>query len=57
MKGKKCTLVVNTKNGYCFTPTSHNSINDAVKCGKSSFGFAYRIFDENNKLIKRGYCD
>lgn len=57
MKGKKCTLVVNTKNGYCFTPSSHNSINDARKRGKSSCGFAYRIFDENNNVIGRGYCD
>lgn len=56
MKSCKCTLVVNTRWGYCFTPTKCDSIAEAVRTAKASGGFAYRIF-ANGKVVRRGYCD
>lgn len=56
-KGIKCTLVVNTKWGYVFTPSKHNSIADAVRTAKDNCGgFAYRIYNEDGELIKQGFC-
>lgn len=52
-----CILVINTRNGYCMTPERHSSLREAVKSAKNSWGFAYRIFDLNKKLIKHGFCD
>ena len=54
-KAIKCKVVVNTSNGYCFTPKECGSIKSAIEYAKG-MGFAYRIFDMNNKLIKEGYC-
>ena len=56
-KSIECTLIINTCNGYCLTPSKHKSISDAVKTAKNSFGFAYRIFDKAGKVIKQGYCE
>ena len=56
MKAQKCTLIVNTRNGYCLTPEEHSSIKEAARAAKESFGFAYRIF-VNGKNIRSGYCD
>ena len=53
---KKCKLIVNSASGYCFTPIECKSIKEAIEEGKSSCGFAYRIFDTNGKLIKKGLC-
>ena len=55
-KGIECTLIVNTANGYCFTPSKHPSIRSAVREGKDTIGFAYRIFVEG-KVVKRGFCN
>lgn len=56
MKPIKCRLIVNTKFGYCSTPTIHSSISEAVRYAKDSFYFAYRIFDMKGNLIKSGFC-
>lgn len=55
-KGKECVLIVNTANGYCFTPEKHPSISSAVRAAKESFGFAYRIFVDG-KVVKSGFCN
>lgn len=54
---KEYTLIVNTKNGYCLTPSAHTSINSAYKSGRESCGFAFRIFDKNKNVVKRGFCN
>ena len=51
----KCTVIVNTRNGYCLTPKEFDSVNKAKKYAKNAMGFAYRIFTEQGKII-RGYC-
>ena len=57
MKAQACILIINTANGYCFTPEKHKSVNSAVNAAKESAGFAYRIFNATDKrLIKRGFC-
>ena len=56
MKGQNCTLIVNSRNGYCFTPEKHPSISSAIKSEKESFGFAYRIFVDG-KCVRRGFCE
>lgn len=53
MNGKPCTLVLNTKWGYCMTPQNCNSIAAALKIAKKS-GMAYRIF-VGGKVVKRGW--
>jgi len=35
MNGKPCTLVLNTKWGYCMTPQNCNSIAAALKIAKN----------------------
>lgn len=55
MKAIKCKLVVNTSNGYCMTPILCNSIAEAKKHA-IGMGFAYRIFNEEGKLISKGFC-
>lgn len=57
MKAKRCTLYLNTANGNIAEPIEFSSISKAVEYAKGSCYFAYRIFDENGKIIKRGFCD
>lgn len=57
MKAIPCTLIVNTCNGYCLTPEHHNSVRAAVNAAKESPGFAYRIFDKEKNLVKKGFCN
>lgn len=56
MKSQECTLIVNTANGYCLTPEKCSSISEAVRKGRESFGFAYRVF-AGSKVIRSGYCE
>ena len=56
MKSQECTLIVNTANGYCLTPEKCSSISEAVRKGRESFGFAYRVF-AGSKAIRSGYCE
>lgn len=56
MKAQKCTLIVNTRNGYCFTPVEFNSISKAVREGRESCGFAYRVIVKGKGVVRRGYC-
>ena len=57
MKAQKCTLVVNNRWGYVYTPVECNSINEAYKKGREDCGgFAFRIFVDG-KVVKSGYCD
>jgi len=53
-KSTKCKLICNAKNGYCFAPTMHDSVAEAVR--EATMGFWYRIYDMQNKLIKQGFC-
>lgn len=57
MKAKRCTLYLNTANGNIAEPIEFSSISKAVEYAKDSCYFAYRIFDENGKIIRRGFCD
>jgi len=53
-----CTIIVNNWIGYCFTPVSFPSVNQAYKYGKEFLGgFYFRIFGLNGKIIKCGYCE
>lgn len=56
MKKIKCKVIVNTKNGYCLTPKECESIREAREYGKTSCGFAYRIFTDDKRVIN-GYCN
>lgn len=56
MKAIKCKLVMNTASGRCTEPMEFPSVSKAVAFAKDSFYFRYRIFNENNKLIKEGFC-
>lgn len=61
MKGKKCTLILNNRWGYEYTPIECDSIAEARRRGKDFFGFAYRIFvkGDNGKIerVIHGFCD
>lgn len=50
---KKCTLICNTKIGYCISPVECKSIAAAVRYAKE-LGLAYRIFI-NGKCVKSGW--
>ena len=50
---KKCYVITNTKIGYCCQPHYCNSISEAVRYAKN-LEMAYRVFDMNGNLIKRG---
>ena len=57
MKAIKCTIIINNRWGYCYTPKKCSSIRKAREYGKNFIGgFAYRIFTKNKKIIY-GYCD
>lgn len=52
-----CTLHVNNRWGYCYTPTKHPSIADAVRHGKENAGgFWFRVV-ANGKIVRTGHCD
>ena len=58
MKPIPCKLVMNTSYGYVCAPVEFGSINQAVKYARSYTGaFAWRLFNLEGKLIKRGFCD
>lgn len=52
-----CTLHVNNRWGYCYTPTKHPSIADAVRTGRNyEGGFWFRVV-ANGKVVRVGHCD
>lgn len=54
-KAKECTIIFNTKWGYCMTPIKCNSISSAIKLAKEE-QMAFRIFVDG-KCVKNGwYC-
>jgi hypothetical protein len=58
MKAIPCTIIVNNWIGYCFSPVSFPSINQAYRYGKEFRGGVYfRIFDLDGKFIKPGHCN
>ena len=58
MKAIPCKLIVNNSYGYCYSPMEFNSINAAVNYARhDTTGFAWRLFNMDGKLIKRGFCD
>lgn len=58
MKAIPCTVIVNNWIGYCFTPVSFPSINQAYRYGKEFRGGVYfRIFELDGKFIKAGRCN
>lgn len=50
---KECTIIFNTKNGYCLTPCKCKSISDALRKARET-KLAYRIF-VNGILYKHGW--
>ena len=58
MKPIPCKLVINSFRGYIFTPIEFPSVNKALEYARSdNGGFAWRLFNQEGKLIKRGFCD
>lgn len=55
MKPVSCTLIINTASGYEMAPIECKSISEAVKLGRESYAFAYRIFVDG-RIVRRGYC-
>lgn len=53
MKSKECTVICNTKLGYCMTPHKCKSINEAIRYAKR-LDMAYRIFI-GGKCVKSGW--
>ena len=52
-KGVTCTVICNTKWGYCMQPYKCKSIREAIKYAKE-LGMAYRIFIDE-VCIKSGW--
>ena len=52
-RAKQCTVICNTKNGYCISPKECKSIREAIQYAKD-LDLAYRIFVDG-KLVKRGW--
>lgn len=52
-KAIPCTVICNTKYGYCLTPVECKSISEAVRYAKD-LDMAYRIF-VNGKCVRRGW--
>lgn len=50
---KKCTLICNTKIGYCLQPIECQSIAAAIRYAKE-LDLAYRIFIDG-KCVRRGW--
>lgn len=55
MKMKPCVFYGNSASGRVSEPIKFPSISEAVKYGKESFWFAWRVYNEAGKLIRRGY--
>lgn len=56
-KAIKCSLHVNNRWGYCYTPQEFPSINQAVKAGREYIGgFAWYVFVDG-KMVRQGYCN
>lgn len=51
-KAISCTVICNTKNGYCMQPVKKDSISAAMQYAKE-MGMAYRIFVDG-KCVKSG---
>ena len=50
----RCTLIMNaSRTGHIFLPIDCGSINEAIKTAKD-YGFPYRIYREDGKLIRKG---
>lgn len=54
MRGTKCKIIFNTKNGYCMTPIECKSISQAVNLAKET-SMAFRIFVNGKGVVKRGW--
>ena len=52
-KSIPCTVICNTRNGYCLTPKECNSIREAIRYVKET-KLAYSIF-VNGECIKSGW--
>lgn len=52
----ECTLYVNTRSGYMFTPQRFPSISQAVRAGRDGGGFAWYVC-ANGKRVRQGYCN
>lgn len=52
-KAIPCTVICNTRNGYCLTQKGCKSISEAIRYAKE-LDLAYRIF-VNGKYIKNGW--
>ena len=50
---KKCTLIMNTKNGYILTPKECKSIAEAIRTANAA-GLAYRVIIDG-KTVKAGW--
>ena len=58
MKAIPCNLIINSRRGYQYAPKDFPSINSAVKYArKFKGGSAWRLYDSNGTLIRRGFCD
>lgn len=58
-KAIPCKLVVITSNGHICHAIDCNSISEAVKAGKESWGFTYKVYDNSGSvanLLKQGFC-
>lgn len=57
MRGKRCKLIINLRNGYCLCSSIHDSISSAIRYARESCGFAYRIYDiDGKRLLRNGFC-
>ena len=52
-KAKECTVICNTKWGYCLQPYKCKSISEAIRYAKS-LDMAYRIFVDE-QCVKSGW--
>ena len=52
-KAKECTVICNTKWGYCMAPHKCNSIREAVRYAKE-LGMAYRVFVDG-ECVRSGW--
>ena len=52
-KAIECTVICNTRWGYCMQPVKCKSIADAIRYAKE-MEMAYRIF-VNGKLVRKGW--
>ena len=51
---KACTVICNTKWGYCCAPRECKSISEAIRYA-NDLGMAYRIFIDGELVKKRRY--